>query len=185
MLFTKEKATLGTTVIRSSVAADVPLTIQDDAGTTLWSLTNAGVLAIPTVDKFTIASKVIPNTLTETVQIIGTSAATTTNYRPFFIADRGYTVLGVSEVHGTAGSDGSAVTVMVEKCTGTQATGAGVTLQTGTFDLKGTANTVQAGVVTATAADLVLAAGNRLGLVLTGTPTAVANVVVTVQLMAS
>ena len=178
---------------------DTPLTIKDAAGTTVWSVgiggavTNTGGGTIPankslvvtTTDKLTVGGNIIPNTLTETIQILGTSAATTTNYRPFFIADRGYTVTGISEVHGTAGSDGGAVTLIVEKCTGTQASGAGVTLQSANIDLKATANTVQSPALTATGADLVLAAGNRLGLVLTGTPTAVANVVVTVQLKAS
>ena len=50
------------------------------------------------------------------------------------------------------------------------------------FNLKGTANTVQAGALTTTAAALKLAPGDRLSADFAGTLTAVAGVVVTVEL---
>ena len=100
----------------------------------------------------------------------------------FFIAPEPLEVVEIHEVHGTAGTDGSAVTATVRKCTGTQALTAGVDLLSTTINLKGTANTVQSPALTATAADLQLAAGDRLSFDATGTTTALANMVVTVLL---
>lgn len=50
------------------------------------------------------------------------------------------------------------------------------------FDLKGTANTVQTGTLTATTADLQLATGDRLSLDFAGTLTDLAGLLVTVSL---
>jgi len=51
-----------------------------------------------------------------TVRIPDTMAATAANYTtPFFIADRTYEILSAVERHEVAGSDGSAVTLTVEK----------------------------------------------------------------------
>jgi len=103
-----------------------------------------------------------------------------------FIADRAYKVTACYEVHGTLGTNGSAVNVNLEKLTGTTAPGSGTQLLTDNtnagFDCKATINTVQTGTLTSTAADLTLAAGDRLGLNFTGTVTALAGQVVTVQL---
>lgn len=113
----------------------------------------------------------------------GTSAATATNYGKVFIAPFICTVTSIKEVHGTAGSDGSAVTLSVERLQGTEALGSGDELLAATkIDLKGTADTVQTPTLTATTANLTLAAGDRLGLVDTGTLTAVADVAVTIEL---
>lgn len=103
----------------------------------------------------------------------------------FFIADRAYRVTSVREVHAVAGNDAGAVTIDVKKQTGTQTPAQGVSVLAVAFDGKGTANTVvtKAGAdLTATAADLLLAAGNRLSLDLTGTTTNLAGVVVVVTL---
>lgn len=101
----------------------------------------------------------------------------------FFVAPQACKVLAISEVHSTAGSDAGAVTAVVTKDTGTAAPGAGTSLhQSGSFNLKGTANTVQNATLSTTAATLSLAAGDRLAVKLTGTPTAVAGSTVTVTL---
>ncbi len=101
----------------------------------------------------------------------------------FFVAPQACKVLAIREVHSTAGSDLGAVTAVVTKDTGTAAPGAGTSLhQSGSFNLKGTANTVQAATLSTTAATLTLAAGDRLAVKLTGDSTAVAGAVVTVQL---
>lgn len=103
-----------------------------------------------------------------------------------FIADRAYRVLEVRESHGTKGTDASAVTLDVKKATGTTAIASGTTVLGSTFNLKGTINTVVAksienGGVVKTAVGF-LAAGDRLGLDITGTTTSVAGVVVSVVL---
>ncbi|MCC5644785.1 hypothetical protein LC607_17935 [Nostoc sp. CHAB 5824] len=106
--------------------------------------------------------------------------------QPFFVADGAYLVTGISYVHSTAGSDGSAVNLQITKDTGTAAPGAGTDLLTNNtnagFDCKGTANTVQTGALVATEATRTLASGDRLSLDFAGTVTALAGVVVTVSL---
>jgi hypothetical protein len=150
------------------------------------SLTVNGTLAVASADSLTVGGNIVSNESTASANISGLLAATATNYGVFFIADRGYTVTGISEVHSTAGSDGGAVTLSVERLQGTEALDAGDDLLGATkIDLKGTADTVQSPALTATAANLVLAAGDRLALLDTGTLTAVADVCVTVSLKAS
>jgi len=83
-------------------------------------------------------------------------------------------LVAVKEVHGTAGSDGSAVSAAVERLQGTETSGNGDQVATG-INLKGTANTVQSGTLTTTASSLVFAAGDRVGINVTGTTTAVAT----------
>lgn len=104
----------------------------------------------------------------------------------FFLASRPCKVLTIREVHDTAGSDGSAVTLQVKKHTGTQAPGTGTNLLTNNtnagFDLKGAANTAQTGALVGTAGATTLAVGERLGLDFTGTLTALAGLLVEVEL---
>lgn len=121
--------------------------------------------------------------------IPGASAATTTNYSVFFIAPYPVRLIGIQEAHTTAGTDGGAVTLNIEKLTGTTAPGAGTSLLSTAFDLKGTANTVLTApssayplTTTNQVSSLNLATGDRLAFKLTGTPTSVANVTVTLQL---
>ncbi len=104
----------------------------------------------------------------------------------FFIAQRNVEVVAIQQVHAVAGNDAGAVNLQVTKDTGTQAPGAGVDLLTNNsnagFNLKGVANTVQAGTLTATAANRRLASGNRLSVDFAGTLTTLSGVVVTVTL---
>ena len=101
---------------------------------------------------------------------------------PFFIADQAYTVTSITYVHKTQGS-GTAV-CNVTHDTGTQAPGAGASLQTGTFACTTIANnTATAATLTATTANLTLAAGDRLSILFTGTTTSLAGVVVTVTMI--
>lgn len=113
--------------------------------------------------------------------LFGTSAATAGNYSIFFTATRPCIVKRISEVHTTAGTDGSAVTLQVERLQGTEAPDSGDVLLQTAFDLKGTANTVQEG-TTVTTTVLALAVGDRLCLKDSGVLTSVAGVNVTVEL---
>lgn len=89
----------------------------------------------------------------------------------FFIAKRGYTVVGIDAVPTVA--QGGALTATIVKVTGTNApVAATMPLHSGTVNLNGTANTVQTLTLTSTAADLVLASGNRIGVKLSGALTA-------------
>ena len=92
-------------------------------------------------------------------------------------------VVAVREVHVTAGTDGSDVTGTIRRCQGTEAATAGDDLLGATkINLKGTALTEQTPALTSTAANLVLEAGDRLSLDVTGTTTALAGVILTVLL---
>lgn len=117
-----------------------------------------------------------------TVCIPGTDAATAANYGKFFIALRPYEVAEVAEVHATAGSDGSDVTLNIERLQGTEALGSGDEILKTAFNLKGTANTVVTKSGYADLQNRVLEIGDRLALKDAGTLTAVNDVVVTVLL---
>lgn len=88
-----------------------------------------------------------------------------------FIADRAYKVKAFKGTKSTAGGSGAAVGL--KKCTGTTAPGSGTAVTSADLDLTtGVAvNTVMTGTLTATAADLLLAAGDRLALDFSGTLT--------------
>jgi len=79
-----------------------------------------------------------------------------------------------TETHGTAGTDGSAVTVDVQVDTGTTVTGSGVSLLSTTFNAKGTLNTPQYGVCKPTR----IKKGDRVSVVCGGVLTALASEVV-------
>lgn len=114
--------------------------------------------------------------------LVGTSAATAGNYGVFFIAQFNCEVLSVREAHETAGTDAGAVTLDIEKLTGTQALDGGVAVLNATIDLKGTVNTVVTPALTATRANRLLAVGNRLALKDSGTLTAVAGMTITIEI---
>lgn len=86
-----------------------------------------------------------------------------------FVARRGYTVTSIDYTPDVA--QGGALTACVVKAIGTATPAIGTTpMQSSTtgINLNGTAHTVQSITLTATAADLVLASGNRIALVLSG-----------------
>lgn len=105
-----------------------------------------------------------------------------------FVADAPYILEQVSEIHETLGTDGSAVTLDIVKCTGTQAASAGTSVLSSTFNLKATINTVvrktQASglVTTSSKAGLRLAAGDRFCAKFGGVFTSLTGVCVTLIL---
>lgn len=115
--------------------------------------------------------------------IVGTDAATATNYGVFFISPFKCYINQIKEVHMTAGDDVGAVTLTIEKLTGTQALDAGVSTLNSTINLKGTANTVVTPTLTQTTANRNLDVGNRLAMDDAGTLTTVANVTIMVELI--
>lgn len=118
---------------------------------------------------------------TATYFFTGTPAATD---QVFFIATRPYRVVAASEVHSVAA--GGASVLQLVKDTATDAPGAGTDLLTNNtntgFDLNATANTVQVGALSGTAANLRLATGDRLSVDYANTIQSSAGVVVTVAL---
>lgn len=99
---------------------------------------------------------------------------------PFFVATRACRVIAISEVHGVAA--GGTSTLQVTKDTGTTAPGAGTDLLATPFNLNATANTVQSGALSATPADLVLAAGDRLSVDFANAIQATTTLAITVEL---
>ncbi len=152
-------------------------------GTSIVTLKSDGVVSVQTANKLEIAGVKVPATLIITETLQGAAAATAANYGVFFVAPFACEVVSVRENHTTAGSDAGAVTLDIEKLTGTQVSGAGVAVLGATkINLKGAAETVQAPALTATAANKQLAAGDKLNLLDAGVLTAVTGVVVTIEL---
>lgn len=78
-----------------------------------------------------------------------------------FIADRGYTVTRIDQIHITPETAGT-VDIMPRKCEGVEAPASGQALLSAAFDGTATAETVQNGSLTSTGADLIMVAGDRL-----------------------
>jgi predicted RecA/RadA family phage recombinase len=101
----------------------------------------------------------------------------------FFVAPVAMRVLKVSEVHSAAETTAATLTGDVLKDTSTDAPGAGTSVLGATkANLKSAANTVQNPALSATAANVLLAAGDRLAFKPSAAGTEAANVVVTVHL---
>ena len=100
----------------------------------------------------------------------------------FFIADQAYEFCAALEIHSTAGTDGSAVTLDIVKDTSGIAPTGGVSVLAGTIDMKATANTFQIGAPSTTRENIQIAAGDRLSINFTGTLTSLAGVVVEIVL---
>jgi hypothetical protein len=117
---------------------------------------------------------------TETVY--GTAAATAANFQTFLIVPADGVLTGFREVHSIAGTDGGAVTLDLEKLTGTTAPGSGVSMLGATLSLKTTKDTVQIGTFTTTLANRSVVAGDRLALKTSGTLTGLIDVTVLVEI---
>lgn len=134
------------------------------------------------IDQSDIVAAAKFNDIHITHTLAGTAAATAANYGKIYTAPYPVTVISMYEVHTTAGSDGGAVTLGLERLQGTEASGSGDDLLSAAMNLKSTAETPVKASLTATTALLTLQRGDRLNLVDTGTLTAVAGVSVTIVL---
>lgn len=115
---------------------------------------------------------------TATYFFTGTPAATN---QTFFAAGHAMRVIGAEATFSVAA--GGTSTLTVEKITGVVAPGSGTTTQTGSFNLNATANTPQAGVLSATASSLALGVGDRLGVVFANAIQSTAGLTVTVSMI--
>ncbi len=147
------------------------------------TVATAGVATVADADALTVGGVIVPQKVVVTYRCLAAATCASTS---FFIADAAYQVTAVSAVWGTAESTASNLRIQVEKLTGTTAVGSGTALLTNNsnagISIKGTANTVTTGTLTATTASLQLAAGDRLGVKYETAPTEGAAVVVTVTL---
>lgn len=123
--------------------------------------TAATTLAVGDPDGLTVDDVIAPATLYMTFQL--KPFATVTEY-DLFVADRAMKVVSIEVVPSTL--QGGALTATVVKATGTSAPANGTTPMhaANAINLNTGAYTVQAITLTATTADLVLAAGDRIGI---------------------
>jgi len=122
-----------------------------------------------------------PNQKLKTVSAEARTAAIATVDTTFFVADRPYMVVAVTEIHNTI--EDSAGGWQIAKDTSTDAPGAGTDLLTAVIDLTATTRVVQTPTLTSTTSALHLKAGDRLAWDASATLDTVVNVVVTVHLM--
>lgn len=116
--------------------------------------------------------------------IQGAAAATAANYSVFFpYAPFKCYLNRFFEIHQTAGTDGGAVTLNIEKLTSTQALGSGVDMLESALSLKATADTAQEGQMTLTTINRYLEIGDRMAMKDAGTLTDVANVSIICELI--
>lgn len=92
-----------------------------------------------------------------------------------FVAPRRYIVKSIVGRPTVAGTDGGAVTAVIKKAASATAITSGTALHASTYDLKGTANTVQT--LSVTSADAEIPAGTAIGIDFTGTLTSAVGVV--------
>lgn len=99
----------------------------------------------------------------------------------FFTADRPYIVKAVRGRVDIAGTGGACTATIRKAVSGTIGT-SGVAVHSGTYNLVGTVNTMQALTLSTTASDLLMAAGDSLYIDYTGTATsAIGSVTVTLN----
>lgn len=139
--------------------------------------TVGGTFAITTADKLTVGGVIVPQAISVN---LGNLSASSASGDAVFIANRAYQVTAVRAVWSHIGGSGAAA--QVEKLTGTTAPGSGTAILQSAFDLTSTANTVGTGTLSATVGNLQLAAGDRLGVKLSGTLTALTGLNVTIHL---
>jgi len=94
-----------------------------------------------------------------------------------FVATRSYVVQGITGRPTVAGTDAGAVTAVIKKAASATAITAGVALHSSTFNLKGTADTIQALTLDATSGVCTIPAGTAIGVDFTGVLTSATGVI--------
>ena len=123
--------------------------------------------------------KAVRESFAVSIALPGATAATAANYGSFWVAPAKCVVDSITYSFSANSSSG---TVEVEKVPSATAQGSGTNLQTATVSLSTGANTNQAATLSATAATLELASGDRLALEDGGTLTSLTDLVCTVGL---
>lgn len=193
-LFQGERPQLGPILIKADGSAN-PITVVDkdnatvatlDATGTLtlsgttsangnWTIATGKTLTVTDADALTVGAVIVPQTQSFSAEILAASVD-----KHVFIAPRAIKITAIKEIHSVVGS--TSAVVDVRKITDTSAPGAAASstvkefLQTA-FDLTATANTTQTGTLSATAADITLAAGDKIAFNFGGTITGLVGVV--------
>lgn len=156
--------------------------LEDRSGNEVFTVSTEGVVNVVNADSFTVAGVKAPD---EIVLEATLDAASVDKH--MFIANRAYEVTSVREIHSVVGSTGADVRprkILAASVSAPGATaGANVKeLTTAVLDLTATADTHVSGTLSATAADLKFAAGDKLSLLFSGTLTnLVGRIVITLK----
>jgi hypothetical protein len=110
------------------------------------------------------------------IDVTGEYVAASVDKR-IFTANRAYRIVAIRGTPDVAGTDGGGVTAEVRKVPSGTAITAGTVVHTGTYNLKGTVDTVQSLTLSSTDANLLLAAGDSLAIDFTGTLTSATGVI--------
>jgi hypothetical protein len=132
------------------------VTGAEDVGGAFRALT----AAVNTSDGLTVNSIIVPTEIAVTVMEGNLST------KAFFTADTAWKVTAIREVHSVVGPTNAVYNI--ESLTGTTAPGSGTKCMTTTGSLTSTINAVASPALSATPADYTLAAGDRLGIKLSG-----------------
>lgn len=136
-------------------------------------------LTVTDADALLVGGLIVPQTFIVDFRIPAGSAAG--DYAGSIVIPVAAKIVNVKERHETAGNDAGAVTLMVKKTPSGTARAAGTDCLAAGTSLKATADTNLTPALHATAANYTFAAGDAVSLVLTGTPTAVVGVGVSIQ----
>lgn len=131
-------------------------------------------LTVSAADGLTVGGKIIPQTFFIHLSTVAGAAAA--DFDCSRILPSACKLVTVAERHQAAGTDGSAVTLMVKKVPSGTAKASGTDCLASGLDMKATADTNQAGTLHAAVANYTFAAGDAVGLVITGTPTSLDGV---------
>lgn len=129
--------------------------------TNAGTFTSSGVIAVSDADELTVGGVIVPQYEEITVPILPHASLTEQN---LYTATQAITVVSIRVVPDLV--QGGALTGTIVKCTGTATPANGTTPMhtANAIDFNATAHTVQSITLTSTAADLALAAGERIGL---------------------
>lgn len=154
----KNTTASGTLTSTGAFTASSTSALNDDV-----TVASNKALAVTTADKLTVGGVIIPQT--ETVRFTIMPHASQTTYTIFNNRAVGWTVTGITVVPDLA--QGGALTATLVKATVNAAPSSGTTpLHTANaIDCNATANTSQVITLTATGADLILAATDKIGIV--------------------
>lgn len=130
-----------------------------------------------------VTAKLVKETITNQVSFYlkGIEPSISTNYKPFFIADKEYIVSAVQECHGVAGTAVGTVSLQLERLENGEAPDSGDELLKTAFNLKAAINTTQYGTLV-DGDTIVIHKGDRLCAKDAGTLTTVGDLVLTVIL---
>ncbi len=154
-------------------------------GEAIESINNAGTGTTRLVESNSSDQVLVGGNVAVTTQLITfniPAGATAGDYDGTIAIPFAWKLVSVTERHQTLGTDGSAVTLMVKKVPSGTAKASGTDMLAAGTSLKSTNDTNVSPALHATAANITGAAGDGIGLVTTGTLTAVDGVTVTCEI---